>query len=81
LGVRIPPGLPLAPLITWGTKKMNNILTFFSEVKAELKKVTWPSRDELIGSVIIVCILVAVFSVILAGMDSLFGMIIRYLIR
>ena len=60
---------------------MANIFTFLSEVKAELKKVTWPTRDELIGSAIIVCILVIIFSLILGGMDAVFSALIRQLIR
>lgn len=51
--------------------------TFVNETKAEVKKITWPARDELVGSVIIVCLLVAVFAVILGAMDGIFGYVIR----
>ncbi len=60
---------------------MSKILTFLSEVRAELRKITWPSRDELIGSTIIVCILVLVFAAILGGMDVAFSALIKQLIR
>jgi len=60
---------------------MNKILSFLSEVRAELKKITWPSRDELVGSTIIVCILVLVFAAILGGMDVAFSSLIKQLIR
>ena len=60
---------------------MTNIFNFLNEVKAELKKITWPTRDELIGSTIVVCIVVAVFSVILGGMDIAFSALIRQLIK
>ncbi len=60
---------------------MNKIFAFLSEVTTELKKVTWPSRDELVGSAIIVCILVAVFAVILGGMDAAFSALIGHLIH
>ncbi len=58
---------------------MNKVLSFLNEVKAELFKVTWPSRDELIGSTIIVCLLVAVLGLILSGMDAVFSHLIRSL--
>jgi preprotein translocase subunit SecE len=33
---------------------MGRIRRFFKEVKAEMQKVTWPSKDEIIGSTIVV---------------------------
>ncbi len=54
-------------------------MSFLNEVKAELKKVTWPTKDELVGSTIIVCILVVVFAVILGGMDAIFTAFIKHL--
>jgi len=59
---------------------MNKLFTFFNEVKGEVKKITWPGRDELVGSVIIVCILVVVFAVILGAMDTTFGFLVKKLI-
>ena len=46
---------------------------FVNETKAEVKKIAWPTRDELVGSVIIVCLLVLVFAAILGLMDGVFG--------
>jgi preprotein translocase subunit SecE len=60
---------------------MNKVLTFLNEVKAELKKVTWPTRDELVGSAIIVCFLVIVFALILGGMDAIFTAFVKHLTR
>ncbi|MFA5305883.1 MAG: preprotein translocase subunit SecE [Candidatus Babeliales bacterium] len=58
---------------------MNKAMSFLNEVKAELKKVTWPTKDELFGSTIIVCILVVVFALILGGMDAIFTAFIKHL--
>jgi len=60
---------------------MSKIISFLQEVKAELEKVTWPKREDLIGSVIIVCILAAVFALILGLMDAGITVVIRWLIR
>lgn len=43
---------------------MKSILTFFSEIKVELEKVTWPKRDVVINYlslVIVISIIVAFF--------------------
>lgn len=59
---------------------MNKIATFVSEVKAEIKKISWPTRDELVGTTVIVCIIVLVFSLILGFMDALFSALLKRLI-
>jgi len=59
---------------------MNKILNFLNEVKAEIYKITWPSREDLIGTVIIVCILTLIFAAILGGMDVVFGLFIKKII-
>ena len=60
---------------------MAKIVTFLYEVKAELTKVSWPSKDELIGAATIVCILVIIFAIILGGMDAGFSALIRRMIQ
>jgi preprotein translocase subunit SecE len=64
LGVRIPPGLPksrkaaLPAKAATGPVKKQNIfekgIQFLREVKVELKKVTWPSRKQTVGSTVVV---------------------------
>ncbi len=46
---------------------------FASEVRAELKKVSWPTREELINYSIVVFITIVVLTAIIAGMDYLSG--------
>lgn len=59
----------------------SKVTQFFKEVRVELGKVTWPSRDELIGSTIIVIVLSLIMSAYIGLLDfllsSLFGRIIR----
>lgn len=54
---------------------------FFDEVVSELRKVTWPSRQDVVRSttVVLVCILIASF--IIAGFDLLWGKVIGYLLK
>lgn len=56
---------------------MSKILSFLTEVRVELGKITWPKRDEFLGSTIIVCILIAFFALILGGMDSAFSLLLK----
>ena len=58
---------------------MNTILSFITEVRSEFSKMVWPKRDEFLGSTIVVCILIAFFAVVLGGMDSLFGFLVKRL--
>jgi len=59
---------------------MNKIGSFLGEVRSELKKLSWPSRDELVGSTVIVCLLAVVFACILGMMDFGFNYVIRIFI-
>jgi preprotein translocase subunit SecE len=53
---------------------------FFREVAAELKKVSYPSRAETVGSTSVVLVFVLVVSVFLAAMDQLLVKLVRLII-
>jgi preprotein translocase subunit SecE len=59
---------------------LGKLATYFNEVRFEVKKISWPKRDELIGATIIVCILVVIFALILGGMDTAFGYLIKRIV-
>lgn len=54
-------------------------LIFLKEVNAELKKVTWPNRQELISSTIIVIVAVFIISVYIGIVDVIFSRLISLL--
>lgn len=58
-------------------EKKPNIFVRFGryckDVVAELKRVTWPSKKELINSTLAVLAFVGIAAVIIGGMDVLFG--------
>lgn len=56
------------------------IKTFLSETKAEMRKVTWPTRDELIGSTKIVIIATFVVTLFIGIVDQILTLIIRRLL-
>jgi len=60
---------------------LNKVKEFFREVKVELKKVVFPSREELIGSTWVVIITVVVISLFLGiidlGLSKIVGIALR----
>lgn len=54
---------------------------FLREVKAELKKVSWPSKQELISNTGIVFITVAVISFLIWVVDAVFAQVLRFIIK
>ena len=53
---------------------------FFNEVKAEARKVVWPTRQETVTTAIFVALMMVVLAVFFLGIDSLFGEIVRWLL-
>ena len=53
--------------------KHPKINSFMDEVISELKKVTWPGREDVVRSTTVVIICIAIASVILASFDVVWG--------
>jgi len=51
------------------TNFFNSTVQFLREVKIELKKVTWPSRKQTIGSTVVVIALIILISLFLGSVD------------
>ena len=56
---------------------MGKMLNFFRECGAELGKVVWPSRDDVVASVKVVIFTTIIIAVILGGLDLLFSTLYR----
>ncbi|PYQ54833.1 MAG: preprotein translocase subunit SecE [Acidobacteria bacterium] len=50
---------------------MRELRTFFVEVKSELKKVTWPSRQEVYATTVVVILTTIFFGFYLYSLDLL----------
>lgn len=57
------------------------IVKFFKDVRTEMKKVTWPSRETLITYTEIVLIVVALFTVFIFLIDSVFSYLLKLIIK
>lgn len=53
-------------------KKENKIISFFKGAKSELKKVSWPTKKELVNYTGIVIVVVAIMTVLIWGLDFVF---------
>ena len=55
--------------------------TFVSETRSELKKVTFPSRDEVVGTTIVVVVTSFIFAAFLGASDGVIQFLYRTLIN
>ena len=58
----------------------NKIGKFFTEIKSEMKKVTWPTRDELKESTKLVIIATFIVTLFVGFIDQILTFVIRRLL-
>jgi preprotein translocase subunit SecE len=56
-------------------------IQFLREVKVELKKVTWPSRKQTMGSTVVVLVIVSIISIFLGVVDAGLSGLIRAVLQ
>jgi preprotein translocase subunit SecE len=59
---------------------IQRVRDFYEEVMAEMKKVTWPTRPDLITSTKVTLFLIAVMTLIMFGYDNLLGAVVMLLL-
>jgi preprotein translocase subunit SecE len=70
----------MSDVMGWGPRKLGELKTFFSEVKSELKKVTWPSRKEVYATTVVVIVTTLFFGFYLWLLDLGFSWIYTHTI-
>ncbi|MCP4649534.1 MAG: preprotein translocase subunit SecE [PVC group bacterium] len=60
---------------------MNKIKQFVLNVKAEMTKVSWPNREELLNSTSVVLVSVAILAVFVGVIDLFFTYMIGMIIK
>ena len=60
---------------------MNKIANFFREVRAELQKVTWPTREELMGSTGVVLMTMLILSTFIGVADFTLSYLLKLALR
>jgi preprotein translocase subunit SecE len=72
LRVQVLPGLERE-------RGMKKIILFFQESFAELKKVTWPSRDEVVSSTKVVLVSTLLIAGILGALDIILIQVVDWI--
>ena len=60
---------------------MAKVIQFFKESSAELKKVVWPSKEDVISSIKVVIISTIIVAVVLGLLDLGFSELFRILLK
>jgi preprotein translocase subunit SecE len=55
------------------------LVRYFNDVKAEMRRVVWPSRAEIINSSWIVVITLAIFIVLIFALDQVSTVVVKFL--
>jgi preprotein translocase subunit SecE len=58
---------------------MSSMKEFFRDTSGEMKKVTWPTRNEVVGTTAVVIVATIVFALFLWGCDVVFYKAIDFL--
>ncbi|WDU83354.1 preprotein translocase subunit SecE [Caloramator sp. Dgby_cultured_2] len=59
----------------------NKVMKYFRELRAEFKKITWPERKEVVNTTGIVLGTLAIFTLMIWIMDSVFGTLLRKILE
>ena len=61
--------------------KNNGLIGFFREVKAEVKRITWPSKDETKKALIAVVIFTLIYILLVGGLDFIFKNLFEIILK
>ena len=59
---------------------MNKAVQFLSQAKAELKKVTWPTRKQTLASTGVVIVIVAIMALYLGIIDLILAKLVKFIL-
>ena len=57
----------------------NKFVNFFNDIKLEMVKVAWPTKDELIGSTIIVLVSLTALALFIGVCDWILSSIVNFI--
>ncbi|MEZ4675674.1 MAG: preprotein translocase subunit SecE [Caldilineaceae bacterium] len=62
-------------------KSENVLIRYFRDTRAEIAKVTWPTREEGIRLTWVVTVVTIIAAIVLFGIDAFFSLVIASLLR
>jgi len=60
---------------------MKRLITFLRDVRLELKRVTWPNKDQAMSATVVVIVATLIMSAYLGVVDKLFSMLLRFALK
>jgi len=60
---------------------IDRIVNYLKSVRAELARVSWPTRSELISLTVLIVILMVIMTVYIWGVDGLLGTLLKAFVR
>jgi len=61
-------------------RQENRFQKWYRETRAELAKIIWPTRQEGLRLTVIVLVVTVIAAIVIFGIDSLFSMVVRWII-
>ena len=55
------------------------ITTYFKSVRAEVARVSWPTRNEIISLTALILLLVVIITLYIWGVDGILGTLIKFI--
>ena len=49
----------------------------FKDIKSEMKKISWPTKSQVINNTIVVIVVSIIAAILIFGLDTAFGFIVR----
>ena len=71
----------LEPVREAAGSRFERIRLFLSEVRNELKRVTWPSQKEVYATTVVVILTSVFFGVYLFAIDTVFFSLVQWILR
>jgi len=63
------------------TIESNGLFGFFREVKSEVKRITWPSKNETKKAFIAVIVFTLMYTILVGGLDSIFQSLFNMILK
>lgn len=62
--------------MNWISRRFEAMRLFFKQVKVEMHKVSWPSREQVVNDTVVVIVATAIVSLYIFGLDQIFKTVI-----
>lgn len=67
--------------LTNNSPSKGGVFKFFREVKAEVKRITWPSKNDTKKALIAVGVVVLIYIVLVGGLDYIFQNLFEFILK